>query len=321
MIEYIFQFYGIFCHSKWIGYLATGLTLSVFSGTIFAVKLFESFNSNTSEFLFKLFLVILFVTKIVNILIIKYKSNQLIELNNKLKKFQNKSRINQNFLNIFSIISILFSLLMAIIATKIYFLELNVTEMFKGFDGQLDVIPMPSIIKVFVPNFYLNSWYVSIQLIYIEFKTRYISIIKEFRKEVLNEKSEPDGDVLKLTQKFVLKFVNFKNEIKSNVDFLKFGISAEFFLAIGLIIFSNGFFLESMSYHLSLLRIALMIGYYLWTMSSNLRIRIVENDLSFILNRWLNLKVEDSIRIDINYIEKFAKQSNEKQTNDEPIEL
>jgi hypothetical protein len=56
-------------------------------------------------------------------------------------------------------------------------------------------------------------------------------------------------------------------------------------------------------------------------MSSNLRIRIVENDLSFILNRWLNLKFEDSIEIDMNYIEKFAKQSNQKQTNDEPVEL
>jgi hypothetical protein len=211
---------------------------------------------------------------------------------------------------------------MAIISTKIYFWELYPTKLIKGFDGELDVIPMPSIIKVFVLNFYHNSLYVSIQLLYIEFKTRYISIIKEFRKEVLNEKSEPDGDVLKLTQKFVLKFVNFKNEIKSNVDFLKFGISAEFFLTTGLIIFLNGFVLESKFYRcLNTLRIVLMIGYYLWTMSSNLRIRIVENDLSFILNRWLNLNVEDSIRIDMNYIEKFAKQSNEKESNDEPIEL
>jgi hypothetical protein len=112
MIEYILKFYGMFCDNKWIGYFATGLTLTVFSTTIFAANIFESFNSNTSEFLLKLFLIILFVTKIFNLLIIKYKSSQLIELNNKLKKFQNKSRINQNFLNIFSIISILFSLLM-----------------------------------------------------------------------------------------------------------------------------------------------------------------------------------------------------------------
>jgi hypothetical protein len=175
--------------------------------------------------------------------------------------------------------------------------------------------------KVFVLNFYLNSWYVSTQLLYIEFKSRYISIIKEFRKEVLNEKSEPDGDVLILTRKFVLKFVNFKDEIKRNVDFLKFGITVEFFLTIAVILYSNGFIRESKSYGLNLLRMFLMVVYYLWTMSSNLRIRIIENNLSFILNKWLNLKVEDSIQIDMDYIEMFAKQSNEKQTNDEPIEL
>jgi hypothetical protein len=94
MIEYIFQFYGIFCYNKWIGYLATGLILSVFSGAIFAVKLFESFKISTSQFLMKLYLIVLLVTKIVNLLIIKYKSSQLIELNNKFDdKFLSK---NQN---------------------------------------------------------------------------------------------------------------------------------------------------------------------------------------------------------------------------------
>ncbi len=318
MIEYIFKCYGLFCDNKWIGYLTTGLTLSAFTTPIFALKFVQSFDSNTNEIFFKLFLFLLSLSKMSNYLIIKYKSNQLIELNNKLKKFQNKSRINQKFLNIFSTTSILLSLLMSIIFTRIYLWELYVTEMFKSFDGQLEVIPIPSIIKVFVVHFYLNSWYVSIQLLYIEFKTRYISIIKEFRKEVLNEKCEPDGDVLKLTQKFILKFVNFKNEIKSNVDFLKFGITIEFFLTIAFIIYLNGFFRESKSYRLNILRIFLIIGYYLWTMSSNLRIRIIENNLSYILNRWLNLKVEDSIRLDMDYIEKYNNQFIEKKSNDGP---
>jgi hypothetical protein len=316
MIEYIFKFYGLFCDNKWIGYLTTGLTLSAFTIPIFALKFVQIFNSNTNEILFKLFMFLLSLSKISNYLIIKYKSKQLIELNNKLKKFQNKSRINQNFLNILSIISIFFSLLMSIICTKIYFWELCLTETFKSFDDQLEIIPMPSIIKFFVVHFYLNSWYVSIQLLYIEFKTRYISIIKEFRKAVLSEKTEPDGDVSMLTRKYVLKFVNFKDEIKRKVDFLKFGITIEFFLTIAFIIYLNGLFRESKSYGLNLLRIFLIIGYYLWTMSSNLRIRIIENNLSFILNRWLNLKVEDSIRIDMDYIEKYSNRFIEKKSNE-----
>jgi hypothetical protein len=56
-------------------------------------------------------------------------------------------------------------------------------------------------------------------------------------------------------------------------------------------------------------------------MSSNLRIRIVENNLSFILNRWLNLKVEDSIQIDMDYIKKLSNQFNEKEFSSEGIEL
>ncbi len=70
--------------------------------------------------------------------------------------------------------------------------------------------------------------------------------------------------------------------------------------------------MESKFYRFNILRIILMIGYYLWTMSSNLRIKIIENDLSFILNRWRNLKVEDSFQIDMDYIEKLSKQFNEK---------
>jgi hypothetical protein len=51
----------------------------------------------------------------------------------------------------------------------------------------------------------------------------------------MNEKSETDSDVLRLTQKFVLKFVNFKTDIKKSVDFLKYGISIEFVSIITII--------------------------------------------------------------------------------------
>jgi hypothetical protein len=119
----------------------------------------------------------------------------------------------------------------------------------------------------------------------------------EFKKEVLNEKSEPDSDVLKLTQKFVMKFVNFKNDIKRSVDCLKYSISMDFLSTIAFIISSHVLVLKYECYHFDISRIVLMIAYYLWTMSSNLRIRIIENDFSLILNQWLHLNPEDSIRI------------------------
>jgi hypothetical protein len=52
-----------------------------------------------------------------------------------------------------------------------------------------------------------------------------------------------------------------------------------------------------------------------------LRIRIVENDLSFVLNRWLHLNSENSIQIEMDYIERAAKRSDDKESNDENNEI
>jgi hypothetical protein len=48
-----------------------------------------------------------------------------------------------------------------------------------------------------------------------------------------------------------------------------------------------------------------------------LRIRIEENNFSFTLNRWLQLNNEDFIQIEMDYIEKSAKRSDEKESDDE----
>jgi hypothetical protein len=126
----------------------------------------------------------------------------------------------------------------------------------------------------------------------------------------MREKSEPNSDVLILMQIFVLKFVCFKNDIKRNVDFLKYTISMDFLSSIAFIICFHVLMSKSESFHFGIASVVLMTGYYLWTMSSNLRIRIIENDVSFILNRWLRLNPEDSIRI-----EKAVKRRNEKRVN------
>jgi hypothetical protein len=208
---------------------------------------------------------------------------------------------------------VLFSALLAFITTKVYFCLSGVDQLFEDVTQKMESIPIPSFLQMFILNFYGLLWYISTQLLYIELKTRYISIIKEFKKEVMNEKSETDSDVLNLTQKFVLKFVNFKSDIKSTVDFLKYGISIEVFSTILFIICFHILFFKTECYHFGILYIVLIVGYYFWTMSCNLRIRIIENDLSLILNQWLHLNPEDSIRIEIDYIEKTVEKINEKE--------
>ncbi len=206
---------------------------------------------------------------------------------------------------------------MAFIRIIVYFYEQDMPEILEDFNESIDSLPIPSCLQIFILSFYYHSWFISVQLLYLEFKTQYISILKEFRKNVINEKSEPDGNVLVLTQKYVIKFVNFKNDIKRNLDFLKYGISMEFISTVTLIVCFHVLTSKSKSYYLGIFFLILLIGYYLWTMSSNLRIRIIENDLSFILNQWLHLNPEDSIRIEMDYIQKSIKLSDDKEFKDE----
>jgi hypothetical protein len=320
MIEIILKFYGFNSDNKWIGYFVTGLTLSVFSIVVFSLIFVKSSSDMTSEVFVKSCSIISITTRLVNYLAIKYKSTEIFELIRKIKKFQNKSLISQLNAQIFSIFSILLSFLMAFFMTVDYFCEANVTELFKDLIEKIDTLPIPSFLQIFILSFHQYSWFIAIQLLYIELKTRYISIIKEFEKQV-NEKSEPDIDLLVLTEKYVLKFVNFKNGIKRNVDFLKLTISMDFFCLITYMISFHVLISNSECFPFGIPRILLLIGYYLWTITSNLRIRIVENDLSFVLNRWLHLNSENSIQIEMDYIERAAKRSDDKESNDENNEI
>jgi hypothetical protein len=320
MIEYILKLYGINCNNKWIAFFTTGLALSSFSTAFFVLKIVKSSDNYEIEVLFKLFLLISITSNLFNYLIIKYKSTKLFELNHKLRKFQNKSRISQLNIQIFSLFSVLFSALLAFFTTKVYLCQSGVDQLFEDLSEKMEILAIPSFFQIFILTFYGYLWYISIQLLYIEFKTRYISIIKEFNKEVMKEKSEPDSDVLILTQRFVLKFVSFKNDISSYVDFLKYSISIEFISTISFIVCFHILFSKPECSHFGISFMVSIIGYYLWTMASNLRIRIIENDLSFNLNRWLHLNPEDSIRIEMDYIEKTVKKIDEKESNKETNE-
>ncbi len=315
MIENILKFYGINFNNKWFGFFTTGLTLSAFSTTLCTLIFFKSSDNEIRDLLLKLLFSVHCASKLINYLLIKYKSSELFELNNKLREYQNKCSISQLNIYIFSSISLIISVFLALLSTIFYFCQSYSDQSFEGLNEQIVSLKIPPFLPIFVLNFYLNSWNITIQLFYMEFKTRYISIIKEFNKEVMNEKSKPDSDVLVLTQKFVIEFVHFKSDIKTNVDFLKYGISVEFFCSFCLTLIS--IISRSECYYLGITRIFLISGCYLFTMSSNLRIRIVENNLSLNLNRWLNLNDEHYIRIEMDYIEKTVKRLNEKEANDE----
>ncbi len=310
MIEHILKVYGIDCDNKWIGYFATVLTLFIFSSLIFPVIYVKNFSYILTKYLYKFLILTLCISKIITYFVIKYNSSKYFQLNRKLRKYQRKQLIGELNICIFSIISFCFSIVIALLGVKMYFCESFLTEIYKDFNERMESLPVPSLSLVFILMIYVYSWHLTYELIYIEIKSRYMSIIRNFNNEVVKIATKPNKSILILTQRTILKFIEFQINIKRNVDYLKYGNFIQLVLPIAITVgsISN---IECIYYSISF--IVIKIGFYLWTMSHDLRIRRAENNLTSNINRWLNPEHEDSDYFETKVLESTVKQFNEQK--------
>ncbi len=292
MIEHMLRFYGINCGNKLIEYFTTGLSLPIFFALVDILISLKNFNDLTTQFFNRLFLLTLCASRLFSYLLIKYNSPLLLKAYRELREYQNECFISESNIRIYYIITILLSFLMTAFSTIFNFCEPYIFEIFEDLNETMNSLPIPPLALIFILRFYVNSWGLSMQLVYIDFKTRFISLIENFNKVVVRNNIKPAKNVLISTQRTIFKFVELKSEIKRNVDFLKYGISMEFFSTVALTVCTHDSVSNQECYYLSTLRIVLTIGYFLWTMSSNFRVRKAQNELSLNLNLWLNIEYE-----------------------------
>ncbi len=294
MIEHILRFYGINCDNKWIRYFTTGLSLPIFLTLVIIDILISIKNCNdfTTQFLNKLFLLTLCASRLLSYLLIKYNSPQILKVYRELKDYQKECFISESNVRIYYMITIFISFLMTAFSTIFNFCEPYIFEIF-DLNETMNSLSIPLLTLIFILRFYVNSWGLTTQLVYIDFKTRFISLIKNFNKVVVRNNIKPAKNVLISTQRTIFKFVELKSVTKRNVDFLKYGISIEFFSAVGLTVCTHSSVSNQECYYLKILWIVLTIGYFLWTMSSNFRVRKAQNELSLNLNLWLNIEFEN----------------------------
>ncbi len=317
MIEHILKIYGINCKNKWIGYFTTGLTLSIFSILVIPVIYTKNSSNKTNEFFYKLLMSTLFVSKILNYWAVKYNSGNIFHLNYKLKKYQKKHSISELNINIYSVISINLSIVISLVGTKFNSCAPFLIEIHKDFIQTMKSIFIPVTPHIFLMAIYVYSCFIVIQLLYIEIKTRYISIIEDFTNEVKSIKTKPDKSVIISTQRSILKFVEFKDNIKKYVDFLKYGIFIDLVLPVAIVVgsYESILVLECWAFGISF--VVLVIGSYLWTISYNLRVKRSESDLTLNLNRWLNPNIENADEIELKVLKRTAMHFSEQKSIDE----
>jgi hypothetical protein len=240
MIEHILRFYGINCVNKWIIYFTTGLSLPIFLTLVIMLISLKNFNDLTIEFFNKLFLLTHCASRLLSYLLIKYNSPLILKVYHELKDYQNECFISESNIRIYYMITILISFLMTAFLTIFNFCEPYIFEIFEDLNETMNWLSIPSLTLIFILRFYVNSWGLSIQLVYIDFKTRFISLIKNFNKVVVRNNIKPAKNVLISAQRTIFKFVEMKSVIKRNVDFLKYVISMEFISNVALTVCTHG---------------------------------------------------------------------------------
>ncbi len=317
MIEHILKIYGINCKNKWIGYFTTGLTLSIFSSLVIPVIYANNSSNKTNEFFYKLLMSTLCASKILNYWAVKYNSDNIFDLNYKLKKRQKKRSIGELNINIYSVISINLSIVISLVVTKFDSCAPFLMEIHKDFIQTMKSIFIPVTPYIFLMAIYIYSWFIVIQLLYIEIKARYLTVIKDFTNEVKSIKTKPDKSVIISTQRSILKFAEFKDNIKKYVDFLEFGIFIDLVLPVTIVVGSYESILELECWTFGISFVVLVIGSYIWTISYNLRVKRSESDLTLNLNRWLNPNIENGDEIELKVLKKAAMHFSEQKFIDE----
>jgi hypothetical protein len=213
--------------------------------------------------------------------------------------------------------SINLSIVISLVATKFNSCAPFLIEINKDFFQTIKSIFIPVTPYIFLMAIYIYFWSIVIQLLYIEIKTRYSTIIEDFTNEVKSIKTKPDKSVIISTQRSILKFAEFKNNIKKYVDFLKFGVFIDLALPVAIVLGSYETTLELECWAFGIAFVILMIGSYLWTISYNLRVKRSESDLTLNLNRWLNSNIENSDEIELKVLERTSIHFSERKSIDE----
>jgi ABC-type multidrug transport system permease subunit len=190
-------------------------------------------------------------------------------------------------------------------------------EIHKDFIQTMKSIFIPVTPYIFLMAIYIYSWFIVIQLLYIEIKARYLTVIKDFTNEVKSIKTKPDKSVIISTQRSILKFAEFKDNIKKYVDFLEFGIFIDLVLPVTIVVGSYESILELECWTFGISFVVLVIGSYIWTISYNLRVKRSESDLTLNLNRWLNPNIENGDEIELKVLKKAAMHFSEQKFIDE----
>jgi hypothetical protein len=246
----------------------------------------------------KLFGAAVMISNFCSYFLIRKKSEKIFQIYYELKTYRLENFNSNRKDNFFSIISFITILLATGLTALMTFSDQNLDNLFKSISATTSLRPYSIIVQ-----FYVNGWMILIQLIYYELYAQYYSNIESFN-EKLKTVSEPNPDLIIMTQKTILTFMRFHWSLKNNIDFIEYFIIVSVISRNGSLIcllISNPN-LNFNSYLSIISYVIISISYFFLIQVSIFKKSIIQQELYKIIEKWQNFRRKDELSIELSVL-------------------
>jgi hypothetical protein len=307
MFEYILMIYGMNFSNKPMAHFFTGLNLTIFSVISLRVIILIEPDDNFEDIFIKILCSITCLYLIFSYLLIKIKLKEILDLNARLKCQKILYFDNNSKLFCPSIIAIAVWLLLLTIGIINRLVNEKIESVLHDFFSEINLAIFAKSSDIFLVIVYSNGWKILVLLIYHDLNMKYSNIIEAFSEEMKRKVNYPEINVIRMTHRSVLKFMDLQTSLKKCVRFMKLFIIFDFaihsllnlILTLKSVLISDyyGFFL-TLSY------LIVWVSYHLWIRFEINSTKNNEKMLNFHSNRWQKITINDNCLIELQILER-----------------
>jgi hypothetical protein len=311
MFEYILVIFGISFENKIVSQFITGLTFTIFSFLSLRYIVLLRIDDNFMLFFIKFLCLIMCLSNLFSYVLIKLNSRKILELNALIRSHRHNIVVNNTKIYYSSVIAITVWLILTSISILLRLSDQRIEEVFKEFFSEINLSVLVKSSDLFLAIIYSHIWKILIQLIYHELNIQYSIIIEAFIDEIKRKVNYPDINVIRMTNRTVLKFMKMQTILKKNVDFIKYFIIIDLITII--ILFSLWTLNSIMNsdaycYCLSISYIIILSTYNIWIRFETGLAKNYEKTLDFHLNRWQSRQINDNCFIELKVLQGTVQQ-------------
>ncbi len=303
--------YGMNFSNKLMVHFFTGLSLTIFSVISLRAIVLIKLDDNFEDIFIKILCSTTCLYLIFSYILIKIKLKEILELNDRLKSQKFLFFVNNSKVFCPSIIAIAVWLLLLTIGIINRLVNEKIELILHDFFSQINLTIFAKSSDIFLAIVYSNGWKILVLLIYHDLNMKYSNIIEAFSEEMKKKVNYPEINVIRMTHRSVLKFMELQTSLKKCVYFIKLFIIFDFAIHFLLNLIWTLKSLLNCDYYGFFLTLSYLIvwtSYHLWIRFEINSTKNNEKMLNFHLSRWQKITINENCLIELQILKRTIQQ-------------